>query len=217
MSGAQYEALYDLGYSISAGILGKPYAQYRANGANNPTALSNMVGNIDCYLTVDAKLMGAGQLQYGKTGWYGAFERGYVNLGDYVIGDLGTFIIVATSYPGPCSLVQCNRTLTITRPNLGIQPGVSPYSGDTTAAQAPVLAGWPASLILTGSGVSGKPTGMKLPSDGKFPVVTIILPITAPDIQFNDVVSDDLGNRYYVSMAELTQLGWRLTAEQVSQ
>ncbi len=215
---ATINARVDYGYSKSALVLGPTYSQYRASGANNPTASGNLVSTVNVYLTVDAALKGAAQLQYGKNVWYGAIERNALSAGDYIIGPLGTFIAVALAFPGPVSFVQCNRTVAITRPLLGNGAGYAgTYSGDTTAAQSPILSGWPASVLLTGSGVSGKPTGMKLPSDGKLPVVTITLPITAPDIEFNDVMTDDLGNRYYISMAELTALGWRLTAEQVSQ
>ncbi|HQT89143.1 MAG TPA: hypothetical protein PK677_11400 [Acidiphilium sp.] len=218
MSGTALQSLYDLGYSISATVLGTPYQQYRANGANNPTAPANLVGTINAWLTTDAALKGTAQPQYGKPVWYGAFERNGVNIGDYLIGQVGTLFVTSMSYPGAPSLSWCDRVMTVTRPDQPTNyPGASPvYSGDTSQAQAPVMAGWPCSQLQLSSGSTGRKTGMHLPSDASLPLAAFLLPVTAPLAQFNDVLTDDLNRRWYVQMVESSPLGFRLTAQQVA-
>lgn len=218
MSGTALQPLYDLGYSISASVLGTPYAQYRANGTDNPTASSNLIATINAWLTTDAKLQGTAQPQYGKPVWYGAIERVGVNVGDYLIGQNGTFFVTSLAYPAAPSLSWCDRTITITRPTLdSTTPGASPiYSGDTSQAQSPVMAGWPCSQMQLSSGSTGRKTGMHLPSDASLPLAAFLLPASAPLAQFNDVLTDDLNRRWYVQMVESSPLGFRLTAQQVA-
>ncbi|HQT38370.1 MAG TPA: hypothetical protein PK231_03020 [Acidocella sp.] len=216
MSGANLEALYDLGYSLSAGVLGTPYAQYRASSANNPTDAANLVGTIDAWLTTDPALKGTKPPQYGKPDWFAAIERAGLQAGDYLIGQNGTFIVNSLLYPQPVALWWCNRIIGVTRPTIGNVAGVSPYSGDTTASQEPVMAGWPCFQTMVGSGSTGKPTGMKLPSDAQFPLVVFRLSLAAPLAQFNDVITDDLGRRYYAHMVDQLPLGYTITAQQVT-
>lgn len=216
MSGASLQSLYDLGYSLSAGVLGTPYAQYRPAGANNPTASGNLAATLNAWLTTDPALQGSKPPQYGKPDWFGAIERSGLQVGDYLEGQDGTFVVNSLLYPQPVALWWCNRTISVTRPTLGNVAGVSPYSGDTTAAQAPVMAGWPCFQTMVGSGSTGKPTGMKLPSDAQLPLVVFRLSFAAPLAQFNDVITDDLGRRYYTHMVDQSPLGYTITAQQVT-
>lgn len=216
MSGAALQSLYDQGYAIAGSVLGTPYDQYRAYGTDNPTSSGNIVATINAWITTDPTLQGTKPPQYGKPDWFCAIERVGVQVGDYLIGQNGTFIVNSTLYPQPVALWWCNRTISVTRPTIGNVAGVSPYSGDTTASQEPVMAGWPCYQSMVGSGSSGKPTGMKLPSDAQFPLVVFRLSISAPMTQFNDVVTDDLGRRYYVHMVDQSPLGYTLTAQQVT-
>ena len=79
---------------------------------------------------------------------------------------------------------------------------------------APLLTGWPASVI--GSSGSGQPSA-DLPSDSSIPYWTVLLP-AVPGIVLlpADLMSDDLGRSAVVSAAELTALGWRLTVKQAT-
>ncbi len=215
MSGASFEPLYDLGYSLSAGVLGTPYQQLRPSGPDNPTS-GPPVATLNMWVTTDPGLNGKKPPQYGKPDWFAAIERSGLEVGDYLIGEKGTFIVNNLLYPEPVALWWCNRTINVTRPSLGNVAGVSPYSGDTSAAQEPVLSGWPCFQTMVGSGSTGKPTGMKLPSDAQFPLVVFRLSLGAPLVQFNDVLNDDLGRRYYVHMVDQTPLGYTITGQQVT-
>ncbi|HQU04303.1 MAG TPA: hypothetical protein PLT25_06250 [Acidocella sp.] len=214
MSGAQYESLYDLGYSISGGILGKPYTQYRPSGSGAAIASGNLLGNLNAYLTVDAALKGVTQLQFGKAIWYGAIERTNLLSGDYIVGPLGTFFVAGTAYPGPVSLVQCNHVVTLTRLPESITPGASStYGGDVIAAETTIFTSWPCSLLIAGSRMT--PSAMSLPNDGKMSAVQFLLPSSVPAALYtNDILTDENGNRFAASSAEQTVLGWRMNAEQ---
>ncbi|MDR3736040.1 MAG: hypothetical protein P4L10_10955 [Acidobacteriaceae bacterium] len=214
MSGALYESLYDLGYSISAGIVGKPYAQYRPYTSGAAISAPNLIGLIDAYLTTDAALKGASQLQYGKAVWYGALERNGIQPGDYIVGPLGTFFIAGTAYPGPVSLVQCNHNVTLTRLPANVTPGASStYGGDVLAAETTIFTSWPCSLLIAGSRMT--PSAMSLPNDGKMGTVQFLLPYSVPSVLYtNDILTDENGNRYAAASAEQTILGWRMNAEQ---
>ena len=214
MSGASFESLYDLGYAICGSILGKPYAQYRPNGSGNPISINNLVASVNVYLTTDPNLMGKTQLQFGKAVWYGAFDRATINVGDYLIGPIGTFFVSATTYPGATSLVQCNHKLTLTRLPETVTPGAqSSYGGDVLAQEQTILSAWPVSMLIAGT--KATPGTMQLPNDGKMGTIQAILPASVPVALFyNDILTDENGDRYSVSSAELSALGWRLNAEQ---
>ncbi len=128
------------------------------------------------------------------------------------------FFVTSLAWPAPVSVSWCDRVINITRMDaasafVGLSPG---YSGDTTQQQAPVLTGWPCSQLILSSGASTRKTGMDLPSDAGFPLAAFFLPATAPLPEFNDVITDDLGRRWYVQMVESSPLGYRLTSVQVA-
>lgn len=218
MSGAALQALYDLGYAQAAAVVGTPYAQYRANGPNSPVTSANKIAAPNAWLTTDAALKGAAQPQAGKPGWYAAIERAGLQVGDILIGQNGTFFVNCVDYPAPVSLTWCNNAaVQIDRLQTGFVAGVAMnYSGDTTQPTDTIMTGWPGWIQIAGSGVSGRPSGMKLPSDARLGIVQMFFPATAPAIQWNDLVTDDAGAQYYIDFAELTPLGWRCSASQVS-
>lgn len=218
MSGAALQSVFNLGYAETAAVLGTPYAQYRANGPTAPIVVANKVATLNAWLTVDAKLAGTAQPQVGKPGWYAGIDRSGLQVGDILQGENGTFFVTCLDYPAPVSLNWCNNlAIQVERLRTSFSPGVSnTYPGDTTGPMDVILAGWPGWINLAGGGTTGRPTGMKLPSDEKFGIVNIFLPATAPAIYWNDLVTDDSGAQYYIAYAELTPLGWRCSASQVS-
>jgi hypothetical protein len=214
MSGAALQPLYDLGYAVSAQVLGTPYIWTSASGPNDPASPSRALGTLLAWITTDAKLQGTAQPQYGKPGWYGAFERANTLVGDYLIGQEGTFFIASLDYPGPVFLTWCNHTISIARANDVLAAGSSgTYSGSAVDTALPFMSGWPVYLGQLGTGGKGASSGMALPSDGKLPGTMILMPATCPEVRFNDIVTDENGARYTLSSVELTPLGYRLTAD----
>lgn len=218
MSGAALETLYNLGYSLTSQVLGSTYSQYRPTAATAAIVSGNLLGTMSAWLTTDPALKGPGQPLPGKPLWYGAFDRSNVDVGDYLVGPDGTFFVASLVYPGAPMLVWCNRTLTLQRAvgTLPLGPaGAGSYGGTSVQNPVTVLTAWPGSLLQMSSGSKMAPTGMSLPSDAKLPGVSIMLPPLPAglSVEWNDIVVDEVGQRYSVAMTELTPLGWRLTAE----
>jgi hypothetical protein len=113
----------------------------------------------------------------------------------------------------PILVVECNRTVNITRPQVQTAYGaVSDYEGTTAANETPLMSGWPASVL---QGTKGEKGGVALPGDVRDAWCAVLLP-EAPGVilRAGDLIADELGRRYIVSSAELTDLGWRITAQQ---
>lgn len=200
----------DAGYAKAATRLGPPCQQFRASGPNTPLAVA--LGSLNVWATTDAALKGATPMQFGKPQWYAAVERAGLAVGDYLVGPQGTFFVSSLDYPGPVGLIYCNRTINAARALDELPDGIyEPGGGNSIATAEPFMAGWPASVLQIGSGSKMASTGMNLPTDAKLPGIAILLPITAPQLCFNDLVTDDLGQRYAIASAECSALGWRLT------
>lgn len=204
--------------ALTAAAVGTPFAQYRASGANNPTASGNQVGTVAAWFTTDPTLKNAKQSQYGKPDWYAAVDPTFMQVGDYLIGQVyntaATFFLSAVESLNAPHFIRCNHTVQIARAADTLAPGsTGTYSGSAVETATPFMAGWPCALLQLSSGSKMGGTGMQLPSDGKLPGAAAWLPVTAPQIRFNDIITDENGVRYAVSSAELTPLGWRLVAE----
>ena len=148
--------------------------------------------------------------KYGKATWFALFDAKNAVIGDYLVGDQGIFFIAAMQLLLPILVVECNRVVTVFRPQVQDDIGAVGYSGTTLANQTALMTGWPCSIL---QGTKGEKNETALPGDTRSPWWTILLP-KADDIQIlpNDIITDDLGIRYVVSSPELSDLGWRITA-----
>jgi len=151
---------------------------------------------------------------YGDALAHGIFDYAYTKPGDYLVQGDATWFVAAQGRLLPALCVRTNRVVSFTRPVAPTATGMNSYGGVTAATVAPLLTGWPASVI--GSSGSGQPSA-DLPSDSSIPYWTVLLP-AVPGILLlpADLMSDDLGRAAVVSAAELTALGWRLTVKQAT-
>jgi len=201
------------GYGKAASFLGDSYGQYRASSAANPTAPGNLVATINAQFATDPAFKFAKPAQFDKPIWYGMFDPTNVEAGDYLVGRLGTFFVTDVERVSPPQCIWCNRVITVSRPQQQQATGLNGYGGDTLAGETAILAQWPCSLLITRRGSGGE---VKLPGDTRDPWWICLLPeFEGATILSRDVLADDLGNRFVVSAAELTPLGWRLEAQQV--
>ncbi len=207
-------------YAASAAIaaaLGQPFDQYRPAGASNPLAaklqtfpaqfVANTASTAGRFNTPNA---------YGKPLWQVLADGSQLQVGDYLIGASGRFFIAAMQPLLPILAVECNRTISVSTAGVDPTDGAADagYLGNTAAKNAlpgdDIMNGWPASVL---QGSKGEATPEKLPSDTRAAWWSMLLPAVAGvQIRYGNLITDDLGRSYTVSSAELTDLGWRLSA-----
>jgi hypothetical protein len=149
--------------------------------------------------------------KYGHPTWYGVFDGTNVDVGDYVIGAAGTFFVAAMQPMLPILVVECNRTASVLRPQQQTGVGaVGYYGGNTPAAEKLLMKGWPCSIL---QGTKGEKNEVNLPGDTRAPWWTILMPYSMGVVlRTSDIITCDLKRRYIISSAELTDLGWRISA-----
>lgn len=160
---------------------------------------------------------------FGKAAWYADYDGTQTQAGDYLVRqfDNATWYVSQQAQLLPIALVQCERKIYLTRPPADA-PGVVgalPYSGvvacggdpDMNAALGTAETPWPCSILLGGRALNALP----LPTSVKEGGWRIYLPPSVPIvIEASDTLIDDLGRRYIVESAELTDLGWRINANE---
>ena len=204
------------GYGIAAKNLGVACPWFRPNGIGNPVAPANALGTIPAAFDTSPTFKFNTPSKYGAPTFYGLFDPTGTVAGDYLVEPrMGPFFIASIEPLHPPLMVNCNRVLTVTR--AGQQPpGPAYYGGASAGVPVPIATGWPAALVLTIRGEAGE---TKLPGDMKQGMFMVYLPFTLPlDPLPSDIITDDeeVQNRYIVSAAESTNLGWRLHVRMVS-
>jgi len=212
MDGTKLQSKIYIGYGKAALRLGLAFAQYRPSMAINP--LSSPPVNPALLASFNAEDMKYGKPnKYAKPTWYCLADGTGMQVFDYLIRGDKTYFIAAMQPLLPILAVDCNRVINITRPQLQTQVGgVTDYEGTTAANETPLMIGWPASIL---QGTKGEKGEVQLPGDARNPWWAVLLPYTAGvTLASGDIIADDLGRRMIISSAELTDLGWRITAMQ---
>jgi hypothetical protein len=224
MSGSLYaeiqQAIYE-GLGDAADILGTPFQVYRPAAASNPvTGAPLAVLNA----TFDVNGTFKSPREYAKATWRLYADATQTRVGDYLVevsptqtGQPARTFFVASQQPLlPPVAVLCPRTVSISRPTdnpvAGKQPG---YMTTRKTAMTPLITGWPAGML---QGTKGEKSLTNLPGDTRSPWWAIFLPVLPAGITLltDDVLVDDLGRSMILSSCELTELGWRLSAQEAS-
>ena len=214
MDGATLNGLINQGRAITATQVGLPCNQFRPITAAEP--LGNQIGTINAaFNAADGKYMKP-QL-YGKAVWFSDVDGRLTLPGDYLerISDSATWFIAAQQQLLPIVAVECNRSVSVQRQAPpATSAGVLPYQG--IIAPTTILGGegnlWPASILTDSKPLpaTGIPSGVK---DAGW---RILLPSSiSVTLLAADLVTDDLGRRFIVGAAELTDLGWRINATEL--
>ena len=198
------------GLGAAARHVGAPCDAYRPTDPFKPMASQSRFLRLHAAFT-NEDLGLRRPVAYGHATWSGIFDTAYTRPGDYLAGPNGIYFIAAQQPLMPALCVLATRTIAIARATAPAIAGVNAYGGITAANAAPVLAGWPASILFAGSGSPGD-----LPGDASTPTWTILLPNTPAPITGADLVTDDRGIAYVVGSAEATALGWRILARQAT-
>ena len=111
----QIQSFANRGNALAAKYVGQSYNQYRPTSTTNPIIPANLVGT----LMVRAKPTTTTTPEpnvYGNAVWKKCiYDRTSVQVGDYLVGPLGTFFVGAEQPLLPNVLVNCNRTIDIIR------------------------------------------------------------------------------------------------------
>ncbi|HEX3350138.1 MAG TPA: hypothetical protein VHS58_18770 [Acetobacteraceae bacterium] len=213
MDGVQLQDLIRRGNGRAAVIAGDWCDAYRPRGVSKPLARINRFIKLPAVFTRPG---GRASLGYGEPVWAGVFDAAYTKPGDYLVraGDNVTWFVAAQEKLLPVVCVRTNRVVGFARPGAPSAAGVNSYGGVSAATAVLLCAGWPASVLTSGTrGVDSA----QLPADGKPGAWTVLLP-TIAGVVFapGDLMTDDLGRTGVISTAELSALGWRLLVRQTT-
>jgi len=216
MNGSQIQAKVYAGYAKAASVIGVSYNQYRPLSASSP--LGNLVATLLAALDSSSSYKFREPNGYGDPTWFALLNDATTQTGDYLQGAGGTYFIAGKQFLLPVILVECNRFCRITREAPLNTVGALPYSGINQAADTDILGTrgvptsyWPCSILVGGRSDKAN----TLPADVRNEGWKILLPPSVPILlKAGDIVSDDLNKRYVITGAELTDLGYRITAQE---
>ncbi|MDB5965525.1 MAG: hypothetical protein JWQ72_2025 [Polaromonas sp.] len=220
MDGPTIQARVYKGYARAATVIGLAYAQYRPTSATAP--ITTPLAMIKAAFDSKANYSFSAPNEYGDATWYALLDDASVANGDYLIGNGQVYFVAAKQFLLPVLAIDCNRSVAVLRQAAPASPvGAQPYGGTVFSEDVAALgtlnsdgtlnAGWPASILLAGR--AGK--AIELPMAVNGAGWRILLPPSVPIVIGEaDVLLDDLGRRYTVEAAELTDLGWRINAKE---
>jgi hypothetical protein len=164
---------------------------------------------------------------YGKPVWFADMDGRLIQPGDYLVRNeypADVKFVAAMQSLLPIVTIDCNRSIRVTAPpapTTSAVVNVQGYSGicDAVGEYTDVLGnningnftGWPCSILL-GKGSQASP--VKLPSGApKDYICQGLLPPSIPIALAPGMrMIDDLGCKYEIGTAELTDMGWRILA-----
>jgi len=195
------------GMARTAERLGFPYDVFRPDGPGQPLCDENRVV-MGLLVSVNNRGSYEKPHEFGEPVWWSYHDGLQTQPGDYLVGGMGIFFVASQQDISNMQLVQCNRTVTVTRPAQPMGKGAVGYGGEVPASDPVLLTRWPCSCL---EGSKGEENKVDVPLDVKNPWWRMLLPaLPGVELQASDVLTDEAGNRYFVNSAELTALGWRL-------
>lgn len=211
MDGATLQKRVYAGYAKAALRVGLPHDIYRPDTPVNPLATINKQQTLQASFNPE-DMHYRKSSRVGKPTWFALLDGRLVQVGDYIVGPTATYFIAAMPALLPILAIVCNQTIDILRPQQ--QPGVGAlgYGGDIDANETALMTAWPASVV---QGTKGERSDVNLPGDVRTPWWLIMIPaLPSVILRSGDIIKDDLSRRYVISSAELSEMGWRLTAMQ---
>jgi len=214
MDAATLQSRIYAGYAKAALRIGYTSDLYRATSASNPMASGNKLASLPASFNAEDMKYGKPN-KYGHPTWWGLFDGRVTKVGDYLSNAHdGTFFIASQQTNLPMICVSCNVTVDVKRPQQQASVGALGYGGNTLAVETPLMTQWPCSIL---QGSKGEKADMVLPGDTRTPWWTILLPkYDGVMLRTGDIVTDNNARRFVISSAELTDLGWRMTASQAT-
>lgn len=209
MNAAGIQAKIYGGYAKAAKRVGYPTQVLRSTGALSPPQL---VATLPASFNAE-DMNYSKPNKYGHPTWYVLIDGTQTQVGDALQSSKdGNYFIAAMQSNLPILVVQANHTVSLARANADTGVGLQAYSGLVVSQEILMAQGVPASILL---GSKGERNEVDLPTDTRTPLWSLLIP--APSgvvLRTSDIVIDELTRRYIIQSAELTDLGWRLTAIQ---
>jgi hypothetical protein len=200
------QAAIDRGFRTAARCIGLEYQLFRPRGSATPTAPRNRLGTVNAFLYASQSRFSSAAGVKSPYCW-GVFDGCVVHRGDYLVSPTSIYFIGAEKPLEPPLCVWTNAIVSLARPIIP-QPG---QYGGLVLGQAPLLLDrWPATLLSVNARITGD-----LP-ETHFGLWQVMLPMLPVPPAAGDVLIDDMQRNFLVSAAEMTALGWQLTARQVA-
>lgn len=210
MDGATLQTKIYAGYGQAAKRIGFNCQLYRPASPLNPLQ-SASIATLPASFT-DNGFRFTKPNEYGDPTWMGLFNGNQTQPGDILVGPQGMFFIAAMQKTLPIYCIQAERLVSVLRVVMDSAVGAIGYGGDTPATEQVLMSGWPASIL---QGTKGETNEAKLPGDVRVPWWIVLMPAwPGLVLRTSDIITDDLGRKYAISSAELTDMGWRMTARQ---
>lgn len=219
MDGVRLQAKIYKGYGKATKHIGLPFARYRSATWMTPIASGNLVDTIlASFVTTRAE-----NFNYGKAEGPADYLRNALvdcrtmQIGDVLVHASGTYYIAALPPLLPPSAVKADATVSVLRPISnaaaaspsvgligygGVLPDIAAIGQD---GESLLATGVPAAIGPTRSGT--RPGGL-LPADAAGPNAYVVyLPLPKGWLRDRDIIIDELGHRYQVSVADWTYVG----------
>lgn len=208
MDGARLQSLIYRKQAKGATKAGEIYQVFRATSAMNPMA-SSPIATIPALFGANAAFSTFNN--YGTATWYAYLDGTQTQPMDILVGPGGTFFVAAQQHLAPMLAVEAPRMVQVRVPYQPSGAGfIETYGGNTAAQETVVMSGLPASIL---QGTKGEKSDTNLPDDVRNPWWGILLPaFPGVILDSSHIIQDDLGRRFTISSAEITDLGWRITA-----
>lgn len=217
MTAARILDRVQFGYGKAASKLGLSHTLYRPTAALTPalSPLCFMRRDVPFAVSQTPDAAFSRPAKYGSAiafalmdvrGTRGSDVRG----GDYIVGPTGTWFVASLEQLTIPMVIECNAVVSVARPAGNVTPGIGPYGGRKNSTDVPLMAGWPASVLLGGRTQAGR---ADLPADVQAKGFQILLPAwPGVTLRTSDRVTDDAGRAFTLGAAELSDFGWRLDA-----
>ncbi|MCX3308305.1 hypothetical protein ORN12_04685 [Pantoea vagans] len=212
MDAHQLAAKVNQGNGKAAKRLGSSARHYRATSPFSPLD-AQPLRELSASFTTDYGYMRAAR--FGQATRIGIFDAAGFEVGDILVSTEGTFYVAAMPLLQPILCVRAERLVSVRRTaQAGSDSGLQDYGGTTAACETLIMSGWPASILLSRG---GEHSPLQLPGEMRSAWHSILMPaFEGLSLHAGDFVTDDAGHRFVISGTELTNMGWRLTALQVT-
>lgn len=206
MNGAQIQRLISQGLGIAAKALGFDFLVYRSASLVDPLAAGTEIATIKASLTTGYAYSAA--KKPSAPDWTLVCDMREMEAGDWLVGP-STCYIAKVQPLLPFKAVECNRVVSLARPNYedGGAAGYEPK--DAVFASALPVFMYPKKDRVSPS------KAMHFPSDSAAAITEWTVYVNAwsiGDILPHDVLIDELGARYVIDIADLTDLGFMCVA-----